>query len=102
MNKLILLLPLFLIGCAATPTTEVIYRNQQIVCQGDWPTPFDTNFLPVIWVSAVDREGNEVLGLDGENYTNLSINTRSTIEYIRSQKAYIAYYRGCIERHNAQ
>ena len=99
----IILLTLLIGGCSFFPVKEpeevLVYRKQELIC--DQLTAIKgINPLPVQFQNATNRVGNEVFGLDGENYTNLAINTRETIEFIKSQKAYINYLRGCIDRHN--
>ena len=99
---LIIILAFTLSGCSlfAKDKEDIVFVDKKILCDAE--LDFTTNStLPVIWVKAKDEDGKYVIGLDGDNYTNLSLNTKATLEYMRSQKAYIEYMRGCIERHNS-
>jgi len=101
MNRLIIL-SLFLVGCTAPQTEpDVIYRVQPVVCDKS-PIIQGTSFQPVVFEKAITQDGRYVLGLDGENYTNLALNVRGIIEHVRTQKAFSDYLLGCINRHNAK
>ena len=99
MNKFILILAVLLSGCGLIKDgeTNTLFKTEKIICD-DQLQINSLEVLPVEFVSSVDIKSRQVLGLDGENYTNLSLNTRATLEYIRSQKAYIRYLKGCMER----
>lgn len=58
--------------------------------------------LPVVFVKAVDDKGNNVLGLRGDQYSNLSLIIRDSLRYIGEQKKAISYYEKCIDDHNAK
>ena len=93
---------LLLVGCGHTTEKEVVdnYIFVEVVCE-DYGKIDPIRTLPVDFVNAKDREGNEVLGLRGEPYSNLSINSRRTIVYIVEQNKAIGYYSKCIADHNA-
>jgi hypothetical protein len=67
-----------------------------------FPSIAGINTLPVVFVQAIDTEGNQVLGLSGKDYSALAINSARTIDYIKEQKAAINYYEKCIADHNAK
>lgn len=102
MKLLFGILTLFLFGCGHTIEREVIpfYLFANVTCE-DFNHINGINPLPVIFVNGVDRQGNEVLGLRGDMYSNLSINSAETIRYIVEQKKAIEYYEKCIDDHNA-
>lgn len=92
---------LFLAGCGSTKIEYVpVPYFVDVVCPELGKTE-GIRPLPVVWVSAVDREGNQVLGLRGDMYSNLSINSADTLRYIRQQNSAIDYYKTCIENHNS-
>ena len=104
MKMLLLLLTLLLLSSCSLFTKEVrvpypAYTN--VVCP-DFPTIAGVVTLPVIFVQGVDTEGNQVLGLSGDQYSALSIVNRRTLNYINKQKEAIDYYEKCIADHNAK
>jgi len=58
------------------------------------------DMLPVNWTLGKDKDGLYVLGLRGDQYSNLAINMESISGYITTQKETIKYYEKCIEAHN--
>jgi len=102
MKYLLILLSLFIVGCGHTPEKEVIpfYLFADVVCERFGHID-SINSLPVIWVIGTDAQGNKVLGLRGDAYSNLSINSGETIRYIKEQTKAIEYYEKCIADHNA-
>ena len=99
--KLLLILPLFLIGCAHTPDKEIVVNTvfAPVVCE-DFNPIAGIKPLPVVFVQAKDEKGNIVLGLSGSYYSNLSINSSDTLRYLKEQKKAIDYYKLCIWNHN--
>ena len=83
MNKYMIILLVLLSGCATQLEIEYVYRTSQLICAEQTIKP-NERIYPVIFVNAKTVDGKEVLGLDGENYSNLALNTRTGIEYIRS------------------
>jgi hypothetical protein len=102
MKILLFILPLILIGCGHTPDKVVldklVYVN--VECE-DFGHITGIKPLPVVFVRAVDTEGYQVLGLRGDMYSNLSINSAETLRYIKEQTKAIGYYEKCIEDHNS-
>lgn len=98
--KRLIILAVFLTGCTwFKPDTEYVPTYVPIICnEGEVPQPL--NMLNVEWQLAIDEEGKYVLGLDGRNYSNLSINIAEIKSYILNQQALINYYKQCIKRHN--
>ena len=103
MKYLLILLSLFLVACGHTPEKEVVpyFLFADVVCE-DFGHITGINPLPVVFVSGTDRQGYQVLGLRGDMYSNLSINSADTLRYITEQKKAIGYYKKCISDHNAK
>jgi len=97
-----LFLLLFLVGCGHTPKKEVVpvYVYTTITCE-DYDKIDPVKTLPVVFVKAIDEQGYQVLGLRGDQYSNLAINSKKTIVYIIEQNKAISYYEKCIADHNA-
>jgi hypothetical protein len=98
-----LFLLLFLVGCGHTPEEIVItsYVFVPVACEDFNPiTPIRA--LPVKWVKGIDEQRNYVLGLRGDQYSNLAINSAETLRYITEQNKAIVYYKRCIEDHNSK
>ena len=97
-----LFLLLFLAGCGHTPKETIITVPVyiEVVCLEANPVESIKTF-PVVFVQAVDTEGNQVLGLSGDMYSSLAINSAETLRYIKQQKKTIGYYKQCIEDHNS-
>ena len=97
-----LFLLLLLAGCGHTP--EVIVQTERVFidvqCE-ELPHILPIEPLPVIFVQGVTTDGYQVLGLRGDQYSNLAINSADIIRYIQGQKASIEYYKKCIANHNA-
>ena len=93
---------LLLAGCGHTP--EVIVQTERVFvdvqCE-TLPRISPVEPLPVIFVQGITTDGNQVLGLRGDQYSNLAINSAEIIRYIQGQKASIEYYKKCIANHNA-
>ena len=100
--KYILILALFLSGCASVPEKEYVQVPvfSPVVCE-DFGRIEGVRALPVVFVEAEDDEGFKVLGLRGDMYSNLSIIIRDSLRYIGEQKQAINYYEACIENHNS-
>jgi hypothetical protein len=99
--KLYYLILLFLVGCGHTPEKVVVEIPTfiPVVCQ-DFGTIASIRPLPVVFVGGTDTVGNQILGLRGDQYSNLAINSAETIRYIVEQKKAIGYYKKCISDHN--
>jgi hypothetical protein len=102
MKLLLLILLLFVAGCAHTPTETVVdnYIFIPVECE-DFGRIESVKRLPVEYVKAKTDDGFNVLGLRGDMYSNLSIIIRDTLRYIGEQDKAIDYYKKCIERHNS-
>ena len=101
MGRIIFLLSLVLLGGCTwfKPDTVYVPTYVPIVCdEGQEPAPL--TMFPVKWQIATNEKGLYVLGLDGENYSNLSINIANIKAYIQNQRLLINYYEQCMERHN--
>jgi hypothetical protein len=98
-----LILLLFLVGCGHTPDKEVVpsYIFVPVACEEFNPIA-PIRALPVVWVKGISEQGNYVLGLRGDQYANLSINSAETLRYITEQNKAIVYYERCIEDHNSK
>jgi hypothetical protein len=99
--KLIYLALLLLIvsGCGSNPEKVLVPIFTPVECE-DFGQIEPVKTLPVVFVNAVDTEGNQVLGLRGDQYSNLSIVFRRTLNYIDRQNKAIDYYKKCISIHN--
>ena len=102
MKYLLILLMLFLVGCGHTPEKIVVteYVLVDVVCP-DYAGVEGIKPLPVVFVEGNTEDGYKVLGLRGDMYSNLSINSAEVMRYIKEQKLAIGYYRKCIADHNA-
>lgn len=103
MKLLSLSILLFLVGCGHTPEQVVVSVPYYVpvVCE-DFGHIAGIKPLPVVWVGGVDTDGNQVLGLRGDMYSNLSINSAETLRYIIEQKKAIDYYKKCVMDHNSE
>lgn len=101
MGRLIclILLSSLVIGCASTPEIEYVPTVVPVTCD-EAPKPLPLNMLPVEWSIAKTEDDYYVLGLRGEEYSNLSINMENIVGYITTQKSVIKYYEECINLHN--
>jgi hypothetical protein len=79
----------------------VIYTPvyQPVICI-NYSAPDPVNTLPVQFILATADNGDYVFGLDGQNYSNLAVNTSRSLSYIRQQNLIIEYLENCINRHN--
>jgi len=102
MKYLLILLMLFLVGCGHTPEKIVVteYVLVDVECP-DYSGISGIRPLPVVFVEGNTNDGYKVLGLRGNMYSNLSINSAEVMRYIKEQKLAIGYYRKCIADHNA-
>jgi hypothetical protein len=96
---ILILLSSFMIGCASTPEIQYVPTVIKITCD-EAPKPLPLNMLPVEWQLTSTEEGMYALGLDGEQYSNLSINMENIVGYIITQKEVIKYYEKCVKSHN--
>jgi len=98
--RLIYFAPLLLLtGCFGNPERVLVPVYTKVQCpEMQKADPIDP--LPVTFVLAKTDDGDQVLGLDGQRYSNLSINTAEIIRYIKQQNNTIGYYKECIIRHN--
>jgi hypothetical protein len=99
--KLYYTLLLLLVGCGSIPDPIFVPVFTPVICE-DYGHIRSIHPLPVIFVSGTDRQGNQILGLRGDQYSNLSLNSQETILYIKEQKKAISYYKSCIENHNSK
>jgi hypothetical protein len=82
-------------------TTMSPALDSNIICASRDIEPITT--LPVRWKLGRETEtGIRVVGLDGENYSNLAKNMSRIIEYTSTSKQYIVYLENCITRYNAE
>ena len=103
MKSILLVFLLLLVGCGHSPEKIIVTIPTFIpVSCEEFGNITPIRPLPVIFVKAVDREGYYVLGLRGDQYANLSINSAETLRYIREQRKAIDYYKKCIADHNAK
>ena len=101
MKWLLFLLPFLLFGCKHTPPTVVPeYILIEVEC-ADFDRLEPVRALPVVFVKARTDDGFIVLGLRGDQYSNLAIIMRDTMRYIEDQQIAIEYYKKCIADHNA-
>lgn len=102
MKLLLLSLILFLVSCGHTPEKVVVdnFIFVRVVCE-DFGRIDPVEALPVVYVTGTDSDGNKVLGLRGDMYSNLAIVIRDTLRYIGEQNNSIDYYKQCIENHNS-
>jgi hypothetical protein len=102
MKLLYIILLMFIAGCDHTPTKEYIEVPVlvPVECE-DFGRIESVEALPVKFVQAVDKDGNQVLGLRGAPYSNLSIIIRGALTHIKEQTKAIDYYKQCIADHNA-
>lgn len=100
MKILFTLLLFFLVGCAHEPEIQLVPVFAPVTC-ANFSKPESIKTLPVDFVLAKDTEGYQVLGLRGDQYSNLAINSAETLRYIKEQKILLSYYKGCIEHHNS-
>lgn len=100
--KLYYILLLFLIGCGHTQEQgdNLVFVPTLVNCE-DFGRIEPIKTLPVVFVSGTDRRGYEILGLRGDQYSNLAINSSETLRYIVEQKKESSYYKKCIEDHNS-
>jgi hypothetical protein len=99
--KYLLILLLFLVGCGHTPDREIkLVPTPVLVACDPYGHIAAIHPLPVVFVIGEDEQGNKVLGLRGDQYSNLSINSASTLLYIIEQNKAIDYYVKCISDHN--
>ena len=102
MKYLLLSLLLILYGCGSNPPAPIpVPVFSPVVCD-NFGRIEGVEALPVVFVKGIDNEGNTVLGLRGDMYSNLSIIIKDTLRYIREQKKAISYYEKCIADHNAK
>jgi hypothetical protein len=99
MNKILILSLILMTGCTSIKEVPVPTRVQLLCDQPLFPI---MSTLPIEFQLATNTKGNYVLGLDGENYSNLAINTRRMIEFAKVQADYIDYLQSCIDRHNKE
>jgi hypothetical protein len=102
MKILLLSLSLLFVGCSHTPDKEIIEVPvfSPVVCE-DFGRIEPVRALPVVFVQGIDNSGNQVLGLRGDQYSNLAIVIRDSLRYIKEQNKAISYYMKCIADHNA-
>ena len=102
MKLLYLSILLLLVSCGHTPEKKIVEVPVfiPVVCE-DFGRIDPVRSLPVVYVQAKDSSGNQVLGLRGDQYSNLAIIIRDTLRYIGEQTKAIDYYKKCIEDHNS-
>lgn len=99
MRILLLISLLILLSSCSVFTKEIpVPVRLPIVCETRNIEKID--MLPVQWVLGRTENGDYVVGLDGENYTNLAINIGRTTEHMIERKEYSIYLERCIERFN--
>jgi len=87
MKYLLLLLFVLLSGCVHTAEKEYIEVPvfSPVVCE-DFGQIESVEIFTVQFVQAQDNEGNQVLGLRGDQYSNLALIIKDTLRYIKEQK----------------
>ena len=100
MHKAAILSLILLSGCVTSEvvTVEVPVRVP-IVCDKIAVESVET--YPVEWQLGRNENGEYILGLDGENYSNLSINIGRAIAHIKARREYEVYLEGCIDNFNS-
>ena len=96
MKKLMILSLILLAGCTVTKEIPIV---TPVVCEGK-PSIQGIKTLHVKFVKAQDVDGNYVIGLSGDAYENLGINSSRTLSYIKAQEEVVTYLESCIKRHN--
>lgn len=102
MKILSIFMLLFLVGCGHNVKPEIIteYVRVPVECEEYGKIP-PIKPLPVVFVKAKTDDGFIVLGLRGDQYSNLSINSREMVTYMGEQKKAISYYKKCIDDFNS-
>ena len=98
--KISILLVILLTGCSFTKP-DPIPIQVPVACT-DPPRLEEQIMLPVRWQIAKNDQNLNVLALNGEDYSNLAINMKKIIEYMKEQKRIINYYEVCIKHHNEE
>ena len=102
MQKLIIvLLSLLLSSCALFKTKVVIKEvpvKVKIVCNMKTVEP--VTLEKVEWQLGRNDKGDNVLALDGKNYSNLAINIGRVTDHIYARRQYSEYLELCITRFN--
>jgi hypothetical protein len=96
----LLSLLILLSGCITSEviTVEVPVRVP-IVCDKTAIPSIET--YPVVWQLGRNEDGKNILGLDGENYSNLSINIGRSISHIEARRRYSDYLEECMDSFNS-
>lgn len=101
--KLYYILSLILVaGCTHSPPKpgNNVPVFAPVVCE-DYGEIESIDTLPVVFIPGTDREGNQLIGLRGDAYSNLALNSTKILNYIIEQTKVISYYKNCIENHNS-
>ena len=78
-------------------TTE--YKHIAVVCP-DALKLVAPQWRKVVFLVAVDADGQKVLGMNEQYYKNLAVNTRLALKAIQDRNSIIAYYKACIRSAN--
>jgi hypothetical protein len=103
MKWYLFILFMFMVGCVGHIPKERPYKPIMVPVEcEDFGRIQPVTILPIKWVIGTDKDGNKVLGLRGDSYSNLSIMLKDSIRYIVEQDKAIDYYKKCIADHNAK
>lgn len=101
MKTTLLILTLLISGCSVfNRDIQVVPTKVPIVCDVRVIEGIDS--VPVKWQLGRNEEGKYILGLDGKDYSNLSIFIGRATDYIFESRQYINYLEECIEDFNRE
>ena len=97
-SLIVIWLSVLLSGCALwdTPPPEVVYKTKPIICNVTKPVPI----VPLdINISVVqDKKEFWWVALDDKSYSNLAINNKEVIRYIKDMQLYADTLSECIKK----
>ncbi|MCP4442854.1 MAG: hypothetical protein GY810_28445 [Aureispira sp.] len=90
-------LSLLLSGCfgSSVREPEIVYQTRPIVC--DVTKPKIINILRVRPGVVQDAAGLWWVSLDGKSYSNLAVNNKEVVRYIKDVQGYANTLKACIE-----
>ena len=101
MKLLLLLLPLFLVGCFHNTKTEVLPVPTKVHC-GTIAKPDPVSMLPVTPTIVIDKYDEYWVGLSFDDYENSAINLEALKGHIKGRIAQVNAYKQCVEDHNKE